>query len=307
MKIKLSQFKKLITEMVLQEIDLKSVNPNLIGAYAFVLAYNEGLAQGLFPRNQKLNIEFAGRNVFSNGTLFVNPYVGIRKDEFYAGAGHDLLHSLTQNGQMHFSSFKKGAEVPSSTTSSKNNETKAKLRTILRAFKIIKEKFGLDLFSQFPDIKTKPVEKSYAEIMKFLSNYNGPDGYQIRNLLSISNSNYYDHGHIDSKNPNPPTHAIEEIIGNFINDGITIQVFSGVEITKQTVEEILAQIENWNDNKDFYNQFKFYDRKENNSIIEKWKNYVNRILPSFALLYNEKLNRLKRTKFGYNSFQKVIK
>lgn len=94
-------------EKFLKEVDLQEVNPAWMGVYAFIQAYNDGLAQGIFPRNQKLDIEFTDNfteNEFANGTLYVSP--DSAPTEYVDGPIHDILHMLTQNIVQHFQSRK---------------------------------------------------------------------------------------------------------------------------------------------------------------------------------------------------------
>lgn len=301
MKIKLSEFKKLITKMVLQEVDLTKVDRGWLGAYAFVLAYNTGLAEGLFPRNQKMNLEFIvdGKSAFMNGTLFINANEEPEVYFFQGGPGHDMLHAITQNSQMHFASFAGGARSPKlSQDISKNNTNKFGLRNLRRLSDEILEKFGIDISKEFNlNTPKTSIEILIDNIKKFLRNQDKTNGAVNYFVVNMQQANYYDNRHINKSKPNAPTHAIEEELGNLVSDSFKNVLPFSKFMSDRKLSEILEAIDSWDEDKAY--EFPFYDHETNSDTIFKWKEYIKRVLPRFVELYNEKLALLSRTKFGH--------
>lgn len=296
MKIKAKELFGLIAEATKQhllEADITKVDPMWIGTYAFVQAYNQALAAGLFPRNQKLGVEFSlTDNGFRNGVLLISAYDRPTPRYFKSGHGHDLLHGLTQNSQPHFGTFR-GEEAQST-----NNKSSFKKKLFNLAFKEIRDKFGIDLFKRFPEVSMnksltqEELHKIQIEAIKFLREEDY-DAYELFNKHT-ARTNYF--SRITSKGfrRDNPTHAYEEEMGNIVSDALVPYVSGSQPIPPDLFDSLMKSLQNFEEPQDF----RTYDHPSNEQTKQKWLTHFQKVLPEFFQLYNASLERLKRTGFG---------
>lgn len=308
--------------VLLNEADIREVNPQTIGAYAFVLAYNEGISKGLFPRSEPISIEFHPESSFvlRNNTLFVP--IGQTKIDlttFSLGHGHDLGHILTQNIFKHFQLSKtqnKGDVSP-------GNKERLNFENVKKFYDWFKKKYDYDLSINVPPPEKtlkKPVfmhdlrEKLKREIFEESGlKISAKDEFLIRQFFEkLSLYKGYFHNRLQWGKDNQPlidqgtetiTHAIEETIGNVVTDNISILLAKGLPIYPEVVREIfdkLSDIQNTEHPR--FDEFKPNVAGGREQIakeqIAKWKQHFYDILPKFAELYNKKLFILKNTGYG---------
>lgn len=301
-----NELRQLIKEAILQEIDIQRVPQVFMGVYAFVLAYNVASAAGIFPRHQPINIEFnSKRTVFSNGTLFIDPKETPKRDQFTDGAYHDLLHGLTQNSQPVFGTFKGGAHVPQEDEISTNNRASYQPRMVKRAFEELKS-IGIDLSDKLPKMPSSDNKRNFElylnKIRIELNDLPHPLWQQAFSIWNkyVFYGNYYNHSHKNAKRANPPTHAIEEIIGNFVSDQLGTYLYQSAEIPMSIMPSLEDKFNNYSPVTDA-KEFPYYDHETNDQTIDRWVGHLRDVLPKFIKIYNQKLAMLKRTKFGKDS------
>jgi hypothetical protein len=307
MKVTIKQLSEMITRAILQEVDARKIPRWWFGTYAFVLAYNQGLKEGLFPRNQPIEIEFTvgQKNIWANGMLTIDiTSPRPNRDFFTGGPGHDLLHGLTQNSQPHFGTFPKN-DLSVST----GNKSDYRYRNIKRAFDSIKKDFGVDLTTVFgKNSYTGEVEdftkKIESYLLKKTREAQGEDlssddtdkwekiYYRFDSFTRPSN--YFSNNHIKKGGKNNPTHAIEEEIGNVVSDQLASFLANSEPIDRQVVAFILDQVDRWEE----ASEFGFYDNPSNEKTIQRWKQHMRNVLPRFVAIYNQKLAMLEKTNLG---------
>jgi hypothetical protein len=300
MKTTIRELKWMIAESIKKQLfaeaDATKIPPQWISTYAFIQAYNDALAQGLFPRNQRMDIEFTSepRSQFRNGTLFASLTDTPTRDFFTYDAGHDVLHGLTQNLQPHFSTFKSNA------SKSTGNSAKFSARDIKKFFEYVKNKHGFDLKREFPRIPKEDQLYNFVQtVMRYIEK-NLPNEVQAAFKRFIFKRDYFtqrfDHeGELTDKGQNP-THAIEEEMGNIISDGIASALAANAPITPALIEELKQSLERYQPG----GEFPMFKSPEIPRIIERWRSFLTELMPSFFKLYNSRLSRLKASKFGAN-------
>lgn len=297
----------MITKTILKEVDARKIPRYWIGTYAFVLAYNQGLKEGLFPRHQPIEIEFVfgSKSIWANGVMTINIVDRPYEDFFKTGPGHDLLHGLTQNSQPHFGTFPKN-DLSVST----GNKTDYRYRNVKRAFDVIKQKHGVDLAAVFPknsykgnieDFIEKDVKGYIATMVKqarkgdiFSREFKKWDNIEYDFDKITRPSNYFSNNHIQKGGKNNPTHAIEEEIGNVVSDQFARFLANSEPIEKRTVSYILNLVNDWDEAK----EFGYYNHPSNDDTILRWKEHMGNVLPRFIELYNQKLAMLAKTSIG---------
>lgn len=309
-----SVVKKAIKESFLVEADLTTVNPIWIGTYAFVLAYNDGLAKGLFPRSQPLGMEFDSKIKnwsFSNGTVFANPNVGHLAEFYQSEAGHDLLHALTQNISQHFGAIPKFGKPQA-----KANKEILSAQDLERFIRWAKKTYQVDFDKLVPGTnnpdKREEMLARGEDILSYTSNrsFDRSMPQQERNMWGKIDSiafqtlgkerryfqQPFDHeGNPATKTTYNPTHAVEENMGNIVNDALArIFQYSG-KIDDSTIKEILQSLVDSDDKKP---EFEPTPHPENGRMTDKWRAYLTDLLPKFAALYNKRLAQLQATSFG---------
>jgi hypothetical protein len=288
-----------IEEVLLAEVDLTQIPPQWMSTYAFVQAYNDGLAQGLFPRHQRMDIEFTDekKSQFRNGTLFVStselPTIGFFKYD----AGHDLLHGLTQNLQPQFGTFKSTSDV------SKGNERKFSAQDLRRFFDYAQKKYGINLKQKFPII---PPSNQLQSFLKTIEPYVFSQNNLELNKEFLKMTYKRDHftqrfnpdGSFATKTQNP-THAVEEELGNVVSDALAKPLANNELFTPALIEEIKQGLKQYSPG----GEFGMIKSPETPRIIERWQTFLTNLLPEFSKLYNARLSRLKSTKFGAKTYK----
>jgi hypothetical protein len=235
----------------------------------------------------------------------------------FSGEGHDLLHLLTGNAPMNFA-----------TKADKFNKQKPSIKSVKEIIKNYGDQLGIDLLTwinkHLPSFYSgKTDDETIREELMSSHQTNGELFYKLLKFLqSISYQIKHSGNNISKahfKNPSKteykedwgvmqpgketgdlPQYSAEEITGNsvLLNSAGDFEsmghlpraIFSSKPITSKQLEVIL---------RDFvYNMGKFYTREDSKDdprigpMMEKWKNYMLKLLPVFVKEYNQALKTL---------------
>lgn len=312
---------------LLFEYDIKNLPLKFLGYKAFEIAYNKVLTQGLLtgtalPLEMVFNSmeKHPGKDfklLKSKGgyKFYVSEWYPSVGDAF-SGEGHDLLHLLTGNAPVNFA-----------TKTDKFNKPKTSIKNIKQTIKDFGDDIGFDLLgwvnknlpnydgkTDFNIVKSKLMGSKdtngelFDKLLNFFYKINRETQYPNNNFSKSHYQNrskaiYKDDGYGLEKhkfNSDLPQYGAEEIAGNSVllnSSGdfesmghLPIAVFNSQLITDKQLNEIL---------RDFvYNMAQFYTREDSKDdprigpMMEKWKNYMLKLLPVFVKEYNQALKVL---------------
>lgn len=319
---------------LLFEYDITKLPPRFYGYKAFEIAYNKVLNQGLLS-GTALPLEIVFNSMETNpGKEFkllksksgYKFYVSDFKhnpslDDAFSGDGHDLLHLLTGNAPMNFA-----------TKTDKFNKVKPSIKNVKEMIKSYGDELRIDLLGwinkHLPNYYSGKIDNETIR-EKLMSNQqtSGELFYKLLKFLqSVSYLIKHSGNNISKthfKNPSKtkykedwdvmqpgketgdlPQYSAEEIAGNsvLLNSAGDFEsmghlpraIFSSEPISKKQLEEIL---------RDFvYNMGQFYTREDAKGdprigpMMEKWKNYMLKLLPVFVKEYNQALKVLSSSK-----------
>lgn len=307
--------------LVLKEVDIKKVHPNLKGLYAFVLAYNAAMSQGILARSEPISIEFDEKQKALNlagNTIYVPPNLRVSSVTFTSGSGHDVMHILTQNIFKHFQRRKSQTNHDLSYT----NTRRFNLNDYLKVKKWVKTKYNVDFEKLAPEPASK-TENDWEVYRNKLINAlrkekakldmvggNHEDFNKVEELIySMSfTKKYFDQEMqygpqgepLPGQRKNTITHSVEEVIGNIVSDELAYNVSDSIEIGPDALNGILRRLDDTKSTRSFTEFPPYVDGREDvaQEQVEKWKNYFRVFLPKFIEIYNQKIGMLNRTKFG---------
>lgn len=315
---------------LLFEYDIKNLPPRFLGYKAFEIAYNKVLTQGLLqgtalPLEMVFNsmernpgkdfklLKSKGGYKFYVSDFKHNPSL----NDAFSGDGHDLLHLLTGNAPMNFA-----------TKADKFNKQKPSIKSVKEIIKNYGDQLGIDLLTwinkHLPSFYSgKTDDETIREELISSHQTNGELFYKLLKFLqSISYQIKHSGNNISKthfKNPSKteykedwgliqpgketgdlPQYSAEEIAGNSVllnSSGdfesmghLPIAVFNSQLITDKQLNEILRDL--------VYNMGQFYTREDSKDdprigpMMEKWKNYMLKLLPVFVKEYNQALKVL---------------
>lgn len=315
---------------LLFEYDIKNLPPRFHGYKAFEIAYNKVLTQGLLtgtalPLEMVFNsmekhpgkdfklLKSKGGYKFYVSDFKHNPSL----NDAFSGDGHDLLHLLTGNAPMNFA-----------TKTDKFNKQKPSIKNVKEMIKNYGDKLEIDLLTwinkHLPNYYSGKIDDEVIR-EELMSNHqtNGELFYKLLKFLqSVSHLIKHSGSNISKTHFNNPSkteykegwgvmqpgketgdlpqYSAEEIAGNsvLLNSAgdfesmghLPIAVFNSQLITDKQLNEIL---------RDFvYNMAQFYTREDSKDdprigpMMEKWKNYMLKLLPVFVKEYNQALKVL---------------
>lgn len=308
---------------IIKEADIRQVHPKTMGAYAFVLAYNDGIAKGLFPRSEPVAIAFSDQtdsfDLRGNTAYFPvgSGATVINSDTYIGGSGHDLMHLITQNLFKHFQKRDSAGALGSS----KNNKSKLNQKGFEQIDKMFAA-IGVDMKKELRMDKM-PEKYSQASHMKIqmqnILDYH-KDKFQSlsdysrfsENIKALKHTvNYFDSPierekgtdkALDRNGDQHITHSVEENMGNIVSDVLAPHVSSGEPFTAGVLKVALDRMDAVEDTShERFGEFQPNDAGLGDIAIqqiEKWKSYFHKMLPAFADLYNKRLATLKKTQYG---------
>jgi hypothetical protein len=312
---------------LLFEYDITKLPPRFLGYKAFEIAYNKVLTQGLLT-GTALPLEMVFNSMEKHpgkdfkllkskgGYKFYVPNSFRNVSNAFAGEGHDLLHLLTGNAPMNFA-----------TKTDKFNKVKPSVKNIKQVIKDYGNEIGFDLLNwvnknipnynsktDLDTIKSKLISNKetngvlFDDLLKFFTsvvreteyptNQFGKTHYQTPSKTKYKENwglfKPGDYGRDLSQ------YSAEEIAGNsvLLNSAgdfesmghLPIAVFNSKLITDKQLNEILRDL--------VYNMGQFYTREDSKDdprigpMMEKWKNYMLKLLPVFVKEYNQALKVL---------------